>query len=213
MYLPAHFEEKRAEVLHALVRDEPLGLLVTHGDAGLQANSVPFLLDAEAGPHGTLRAHVARANPLWRDGAGREALVVFQGPQAYVSPGWYPAKAEHGKVVPTWNYVMVQARGTLRAIDDPRWLHALVSRLTATHEATQSKPWAVGDAPPDYIETMLRAIVGIEIELTALTGKWKVSQNRSAADRAGVAAALATGGEKTAALAQQVLQPGASPQR
>ena len=131
MYLPNHFDEQRPEVLQRLIHDAPLGLLVTHGSAGLQANSVPFLLDADAGPHGTLRAHVARANPLWREGAGREALVVFQGPQAYVSPGWYPSKAEHGKVVPTWNYVMVQARGTLRAIDDAAWLRGLVTRLTA----------------------------------------------------------------------------------
>jgi transcriptional regulator len=210
MYLPAHFEEKRPDVLHALLRVEPLGLLVTHGDAGLQANSVPFLFDAQAGPHGTLRAHVARANPVWRDAAGRDALVVFQGPQAYVSPGWYPSKAEHGKVVPTWNYVMVQARGTLRAIEDAAWLHALVSRLTATHEATQARPWAVDDAPPDYVQTMLRAIIGIEIELTGLTGKWKVSQNRSAADRAGTAAGLATRpGEAAQRMAREVRAPGA----
>ncbi len=204
MYLPAHFEEKRPEVLHELVRTHPLGLLVTLTDAGLQANSVPFFLDTDpAGGPGILRAHVARANPLWREArADVEALVVFQGPQAYVSPGWYPSKAEHGKVVPTWNYVMVQARGTLRAIDDAAWVHALVSRLTTHHEAAQAKPWAVTDAPAPYIDTMTRAIVGIEIVLTALTGKWKVSQNRSAADRAGVAGGLAaTGDAASAALA------------
>jgi transcriptional regulator len=211
MYLPNHFDEQRPEVLQRLIHDAPLGLLVTHGSAGLQANSVPFLLDADAGPHGTLRAHVARANPLWREGAGREALVVFQGPQAYVSPGWYPSKAEHGKVVPTWNYVMVQARGTLRAIDDAAWLRGLVTRLTAKHEAAQVRPWAVTDAPPDFVDSMLRAIVGIEIELTALTGKWKVSQNRSAADRAGTAAGLdASGGADALAMARQVRTPGAA---
>jgi transcriptional regulator len=210
MYLPTHFDEKRPEVLQRLVHDEPLGLLVTHGGSGLQANSVPFLLDAGAGPHGTLRAHVARANPVWRDADGGEALVVFQGPQAYVSPGWYPSKAEHGKAVPTWNYVMVQARGTLRAIDDAAWLHAFVTRLTTKHEAAQAQPWAVTDAPPDFVDSMLRAIVGIEIELTALAGKWKVSQNRPAADRAGTAAGLdALGGEGHLAMARQVRTPGA----
>jgi transcriptional regulator len=189
MYLPPHFEEKRPDVLHALLRTHPLGLLVTHGEAGLQANSVPFVLDANpAGGPGILRAHVARANPHWR-GTG-EALVVFQGPQAYISPSFYPSKAEHGKVVPTWNYIMVQARGTLRAIEDAAWLHAFVTRLTDRHEVARAQPWAVSDAPADYIATMLCAIVGIEIVLTSLTGKWKVSQNRSAADREGVARGL-----------------------
>lgn len=209
MYLPAHFEEARVELLHRLVRTHPLGLLVTLGPGGLQANSVPFLIDPEPGPFGTLRAHVARANPVWREAADSEALVVFQGPQAYVSPGWYPSKAEHGKVVPTWNYVMVQARGRLRAIEDAAWLHTLVGRLTTTHEANQAKPWAVTDAPPAYIDTMLRAIVGIEVELTALTGKWKVSQNRSAADRAGTVAGLAAvAGDDAAAMAREVRTPG-----
>ena len=197
MYLPKHFEETRPEPLHELIRTQPLGLLVTLNDAGLQANNVPFVLDPDpAGGPGILRAHVARANPVWRDTRGDvEALVVFQGPQAYISPGWYPSKTEHGKVVPTWNYIMVQARGTLRAIDDPAWVHAFVARLTTRHEATQSKPWAITDAPPEYIDTMTRAIVGIELTLTALTGKWKVSQNRSAADRAGVADGLRAAGQ------------------
>ena len=197
MYLPAHFEERRPEVLHELVRTHPLGLLVTLTDSGLKANSVPFFLDSDpTGGPGVLRAHVARANPLWREArADVEALVVFQGPQAYVSPGWYPSKAEHGKVVPTWNYVMVQARGTLRAIDDARWVHAFVTRLTDYHEAALPKPWAVTDAPADFVDTMTRAIVGIEITLSALTGKWKVSQNRSVADRAGVASGLRAAGQ------------------
>ena len=196
MYLPKHFEESRAEVLHELIRTHPLGLLVTLTDAGLQANPVPFMLDADpAGGPGILRAHVARANRLWRETRSDvEALVVFQGPQAYVSPSWYPSKAEHGKVVPTWNYVMVQARGTLRAVDDPAWVRAFVTRLTTRHEAVQAKPWAVADAPPDYIDATARAIVGLEITLSALVGKWKVSQNRSAADRAGVASGLRAAG-------------------
>jgi transcriptional regulator len=193
MYLPAHFEEKRPEVLHTLLRTHPLGLLITHDDAGaLQANTVPFVLDADpAGGPGILRAHVARANPLWRmAGGATESLVVFQGAQAYISPSNYPSKTEHGKVVPTWNYVMVQARGRLRAIDDAAWLHAFVTRLTDRHESTRAQPWAVSDAPAAFVDTMVGAIVGIELVLTALTGKWKVSQNRSAADRAGVVQGL-----------------------
>ncbi len=197
MYLPAYFEEKRPEVLNELLRTHPLGLLITADATGaLSANSVPFMLEADpAGGPGILRAHVARANPLWREARGdAESLVVFQGPQAYVSPGFYPSKAEHGKVVPTWNYVMAQGRGRLRAVEEAPWLHALVTRLTDRHEAARAQPWAVSDAPDDYIATMLRAIVGIEIVLTSWVGKWKVSQNRSAADRDGVARGLADAG-------------------
>ncbi|HEX6703245.1 MAG TPA: FMN-binding negative transcriptional regulator [Albitalea sp.] len=208
MYLPAHFDERRPEVLHALVRSHPLGLMVTqdaHGE--LAANTVPFLLDPERGPHGTLRAHVARANPVWRDARTDSAsLVVFQGPQAYVSPNWYAAKAESGKVVPTWNYVMVQARGRVRFVDDAAWLRTLVGELTDRHEAGHPAPWKVDDAPADYVATMLRAIVGIEIPLDSLVGKWKVSQNRSADDRAGVVAGLASDGAQ--AMARQVARPG-----
>jgi len=196
MYLPSHFDEQRTDVLHKLVHDHPLGLLITLADtdagAGLQANPVPFFLDADpAGGPGILRAHVARANPVWRAArADVETLVVFQGAQAYISPSWYAAKAEHGKVVPTWNYVTVQARGTLRAVDDAQWLRAFVGRLTQHHEATQARPWAITDAPPEYIDSMLRAIVGIEIVLSSLVGKWKVSQNRPVADRTGVVRGL-----------------------
>lgn len=197
MYLPAHFEETRPEILHELLRAHPLGLLVTQDAAGeMAANTVPFVLDADpAGGPGILRAHVARANPLWRTArSDLDSLVVFQGEQAYISPSFYASKAEHGKVVPTWNYVMVQARGRLRAVDDADWLRAFVTRLTDRFEAPRAQPWAVSDAPADYIATMLRAIVGIEIVLTSLTGKWKVGQNRSAADRAGVAQGLADAG-------------------
>jgi transcriptional regulator len=198
MYLPAHFEEGRTEVLHALIARHPLGTLVTqHRDGALRADPVPFLIEPGPTERGTLRGHVARTNPLWRESRGEvEALVVFQGAQSYISPAWYPAKAEHGKVVPTWNYVVVQARGALRAIDDAAWVRALVTRLTERHEASRDEPWHVADAPPDYIDSMLRAIVGIEIELSSLVGKWKVSQNRSAADREGVAAALAALGTR-----------------
>jgi len=199
MYLPRHFEETRPPVLHALLRQHPLGLLITTGaDGAPEANPIPFLLDAEHGPFGTLVGHVARANPVWQGPAaapgGPPVLVVFQGPDGYVSPNGYPSKAEHGKVVPTWNYAVVLARGPLRVLDDAAAAHALVSRLTDHHEAAQARPWAVGDAPDDYIASMLRAIVCIEIPLTALVGKYKLSQNRSAADRDGVIANLRAGG-------------------
>lgn len=192
MYLPSHFEETRSEALHALVRDHPLGTLITQDRRGaLQADAIPFVLDASAGGPGVLSGHVARANPLWRETRDDvDALVVFHGAQGYVSPGWYPSKAVHGKAVPTWNYIVVQARGRLRAIDDREWLRAFVTRLTERHEARQAKPWHVSDAPADYLEKMLGAIVGIEIALTSLVGKWKTSQNRDAADRAGVVAGL-----------------------
>jgi transcriptional regulator len=209
MYLPTHFSESRPAVLRAFVRDHPLGLLVTqNGNGGVDANSVPFVLDADGDEPGVLRAHVARANPVWKTArTDVDALVVFQGPHGYVSPAWYPSKAEHGKVVPTWNYVMVQARGRLRAIDDRDWLRKFVSRLTARHEAPRDAPWAVTDAPADFIETMLGAIVGIEIPLSSLVGKWKVSQNRSAADRDGVVDGLVRE-HGDALLAEQVRAPG-----
>ena len=210
MYLPAHFAESRPEVLATLVRSHPFGLLVTQsGDGGVDANSIPFVLDpGSPGTLGVLRGHVGRANPLWQTARGDvDSLVVFQGPQGYVSPAWYPSKAEHGKVVPTWNYVMVQARGKLRAIDDADWLRGFVTRLTERHEGGRDAPWAVSDAPADYVATMLRAIVGIEITLTSLTGKWKVSQNRPAADRAGVVAGL-TREDGDPALAREVESPG-----
>ena len=203
MYQPTHFAETRTETLHALIGAHPLATLVTQDSAGmLQADPIPLLIDAGPTPLGTLRGHVARANPLWRETRGDvDALAVFHGAQSYVSPGWYPGKAEHGKVVPTWNYVVVQARGRLRAIDDANWLRALVTRLTDRFEATMRQPWHVADAPADYIEQMLRAIVGIEIEVTSLVGKWKVSQNRSAADRAGVVAGLSALDDDAAAAA------------
>ena len=216
MYLPTHFEEKRPEVLAELVRAHPLGLLITQDAGGeLAANSVPFVLDADpAGGPGILRAHVARANPLWRAArTDRDSLVAFQGPQAYISPSFYASKAEHGKVVPTWNYIMVQARGAARFIEDRDWLHAFVTRLTDAHEGGRAAratgyaaaPWAVSDAPADYVESMLRAIVGVEIVLSSIVGKWKVSQNRSAADRAGVARGLGeVTGDDAAAMAREV---------
>lgn len=204
MYLPKHFEETRVDVLHGLIRAHPLGALVTAGAGGLEADHVPFEIDPDPAPFGTLRAHVARANPVWRDGAG-DALVIFQGPESYVTPSWYPTKRESGKVVPTWNYVAVHAYGRLRAIDDPAWLRAFVTRLTDRHEARRAAPWKVSDAPGDYVDQLLAAIVGIELPVARLLGKWKVSQNRPAADRAGVVAGLeGDGGDAARAMAAAV---------
>jgi transcriptional regulator len=204
MYLPAHFAAPDTEAMHALMRTHPLALLILHSageaSAATTADLIPLHFEPTQGPHGLLRGHVARANPLWRR-AGAPVLAVFQGPQAYVSPGWYPSKADHGKVVPTWNYSMVQARGALRVIEDAPWLRTLVSGLTQWHEQKQPRPWAVDDAPEDYVQQMLRAIVGIEIPIDSLQGKFKLSQNRSAADRDGVIAGLSAlpEGQATAA--------------
>jgi transcriptional regulator len=187
MYLPAHFEQTDHAALHALVRAHPLATLVVVTDDGPTADRIPLRLADDAR---TLQGHVARANPLWQHADGATVLAVFDGPAAYVSPSWYPSKRAHGKVVPTWNYTTVQARGRLRAVHDAAWVHTLVSRLTDQQEAPRVAPWGVDDAPPDYVQQMLRAIVGIEIAIESLRGKWKVSQNRDAADRAGVAAGL-----------------------
>jgi transcriptional regulator len=207
MYAPAQFEESDPAVLRALVAAHPLGAWVTLCAGEIVVDHVPFLLEPRGGEHGTLVGHVARANPVWRGlaTATTASVIVFQGPQAYITPSWYASKREHGKVVPTWNYAVVHAHGMPRAIEDAAWLHALVSRLTATHEAPRTAPWQVDDAPRDYVDGMLRAIVGIEIPLTRLVGKWKVSQNRGAADRAGVASGLATqAGTDAAAMAALV---------
>jgi transcriptional regulator len=209
MYLPKHFEQHDREPLIALMRERPLATLITITPDGPSADLIPLEFHADEGEHGTLRGHVARANPLWHR-AGTVALAVFTGPEAYISPGWYASKKEHGKVVPTWNYTMVQAQGVLCAVDDAPWLHALVNRLTDHHEATQAAPWHVGDAPDDYVRQMLRAIVGIEIPLASLAGKWKVSQNRSAADREGAAQGLAALHAEMSALVQLAKPPGAA---
>jgi transcriptional regulator len=202
MYLPKHFEETRVEVLHELIHAHPLGALVTLMPDGLDANHIPFEVDPDPAPLGTLRGHVARANPVWRDASRDvEAMVIFQGPGTYISPAWYPTKKETAKVVPTWNYVVVHAHGPLRVIDDREWLRAFVEKLTNRHEAGRRDPWKVTDAPADYIDTQLGAIIGIEVPLTRLIGKWKVSQNRPAADREGAAEGLRQEGHDEAAAA------------
>jgi transcriptional regulator len=191
MYIPAHFAETRLDVLHELIRRHPLGTLIASTESGLEANHIPFLLSEATSPNGVLRCHVARANSIWKSlSEAQEALVVFQGEEAYVSPSLYEAKAKDGKVVPTWNYLAVHAYGTPRIVTDPTWLHGLVSDLSDRHEAAREAPWRVNDAPSDYIAKMLGAIVGIEIPITRLLGKWKASQNRASIDRVRVAADL-----------------------
>lgn len=184
MYLPAQFKESRVSVIHDLICAHPLGTLVTVDSSGLNGNHMPFEIIPDPAPFGTLRAHVARANPVWRDYSKEvEALVIFQGAQGYVTPSWYQTKTETGKVVPTWNYLVVHGYGPLQVVDDAAWLRAFVTRLTDRFEAERADPWKVTDAPDDYVEKMLTAIVGIEIPVTRLLGKWKASQNRTPADR------------------------------
>ena len=178
MYLPSHFEETRPEVLHALLRSHPLATLVTQTAQGLEANHIPLYVRLLADGSASLVGHVARANPIWRETDWSvPVLAVFQGPQHYISPGWYATKQEHGKVVPTWNYAVVHARGTLQVRDDAAWILQQMKELTAQQESAMSHPWRVEDAPADYTERLLAAVVGIEIPMVTLTGKWKVSQN------------------------------------
>ena len=202
MYTPKSYREERLDVLHALMAAHPLGALVRMGEDGLCADHLPFEIAPPTpdAPFGTLRAHVARANPLWRtDGA--DTLVIFQGPHAYITPAWYAEKQRSGKEVPTFNYAVVHAHGPLRAIDDAAWLLGLVERLTARHEADQAAPWRVSDAPADYIDKLLKAIVGIEIPLTRITGKWKLGQNRTQEDQATMARELTAAAQPGAAQA------------
>ncbi|WP_313083490.1 FMN-binding negative transcriptional regulator [Pulveribacter sp.] len=209
MYTPAHFAEERPEALHQLICDHPLGLLCRQGPQGLDADHLPFLLDAERGPHGTLVAHVARANALWREvpaGGAVDALVVFRGQHGYISPNWYPSKHETHRAVPTWNYEAVHVHGRLTVHDDERHVRGVVARLTRRHEATEPRPWKMGDAPADYLNEMLRAIVGIELAITRIEGKRKLSQNRTAPDRDGAVAALRERGHS--ALAQAMHDAG-----
>jgi transcriptional regulator len=191
MYQPPHFREERTEVQHALMRAHPLALLVTFGEGGLTANPVPLILHPERGEKGVLRGHLARANPQWRSfDPSVECLAVFQGVDAYITPSWYATKRETGKVVPTWNYAVVQAYGRLTVIEDAGWLGEQVRSLTDRHEAARPAPWAVADAPENFVRAQLKGIVGIEIAIDRIEAKWKVSQNRNEADRAGVTEGL-----------------------
>ncbi len=197
MYIPKHFGEQRPEVLRALMAEFPLAALVTAGPDGIvEANHIPLLWEPDPAPMGTLRGHMARGNGHWK-GWGPEgvpALAIFQGPQAYVSPNWYPTKHEHGRAVPTWNYAVVHAHGVVRVDEDPVRLRAFLDRLTAAHEAGEPVQWKPSDAPTDYIGGLVRAIVGIELRITKLGGKWKVSQNQPEVNRVGAAEALEAAG-------------------
>jgi transcriptional regulator len=216
MYLPQHFAETDLAVLHALIRAHPLATWATFDGAEIAVNHVPFMLDATRGEHGVLLGHVARANDVWRRASATvPSVLVFQGADSYVSPSWYPSKHAHGKAVPTWNYAVVHAHGTPRAIEDKQWLLAFLNRLTDTHEAAQAVPWKVADAPADYIDRTLENIVGIEIPIAKLIGKWKVSQNRPEPDKLGVVAGLLAKGtpqsSDMAALVERHVQPRAKP--
>lgn len=192
MYIPALFAETRPPALHALMRERAFATLVTLSDDTANANHLPLLLtDVESTPFGVLQGHLARANPAWLDlQSGRETLAIFHGPQCYITPSWYPTKAATGKVVPTWNYVVVHAYGIPRVIEDAAWLRAHLTELTRRHEANRPDPWAFADAPPEYLDHLLRGVVGIEITITRLLGKSKLSQNQPAENRAGVLAGL-----------------------
>lgn len=209
MYVPAHFAETRPEELARIIREYPLGVLITHDAQGLDANHLPFEFDPNAGTHGVLTAHVARANPVWqRCASGNSAMVVFRGAEGYVSPNWYPSKHEAHRQVPTWNYEVVHAHGLLTVRDDARFVRAMVGRLTRRHEAAEPRPWKMSDSAPEFIDELLRHIVGIEVTLTSLVGKRKLSQNKDARDHAGVVQALRARGND--ALAQAMGAPGSN---
>lgn len=192
MYLPSAFKEDDLAIIHQQIESTRLAVLVTHGALGLLANHVPLLLNPDQGPNGTLHGHLAKANPQWKElESGAEALLIFTGPDAYVSPSFYPSKAEHGQVVPTWNFLAIHAYGTPEVFHDASRLLDLVSALTDKHEAGRATPWAVEDAPKAYIDKMLSAIVGFVVPITRLEGKRKLNQNRNAADIAGVRDGLA----------------------
>jgi len=187
MYCPKEFVEDRVSVLHGLIQNHALGAWTCWADSQLVVNHIPFILDASQGEYGTLSGHVARANPIWKLITDQSpSVVVFQGADAYITPNWYPSKQEHGKVVPTWNYAVVHAHGQPNVIDDADWLLAHVASLSDQHEAGNDTPWKVSDAPEGYTKSLSRGIVGIEIPIRRLEGRWKVSQNKNDADKAGV---------------------------
>lgn len=213
MYLPQQFEETRLSVLHDLIRSHPFGTLVIFTGAELWGNHIPFLIQSDEGDKGKLCGHVSRANPVWQEFGGTiEALTIFQGPESYITPSWYPSKHADGRVVPTWNYAVVHAYGKPRAIEDSGWLLDHVTQQTAVHETGQALPWKVSDAPKDYTERMLERIVGVEIPISRIEGKWKVSQNRKRPDRLGVAAGLESKAtDRSLAMAELVLQRAETP--
>ena len=200
MYLPKAFEETRTEVLHDLIRERSFGALVVPTDGGLSVEHLPFLVDGAANPLGVLRGHVARANPVWRAKLqDTDAVAIFQGPQRYITPSWYATKQETGKVVPTWNYVVVHAYGSLRFIEDREWLRDHVTHLSDRHEAGRETPWKVTDAPEEFVSNLLGSIVGVEMTIVRLAGKWKLGQNRPERDRHGMIDGLLQENDESAA--------------
>ena len=208
MYVPSHFKEDNIEKLHQYIRDYNFGLLIVADDKGIEANHVPFVLTVENNdPFGRLHCHLARNNPAWqRLAAGARVLVVFQGPNAYISPSWYKTKADTGLVVPTWNYLAIHAEGKAQVIEDPVWLQHHLHQLTDQHEANNPDPWSVDDAPQDFTNRLMQAIVGIEINIETLTGKLKASQNQPAQNRKGVKAGLKTEEGKTRTFMSEFVQ-------
>jgi transcriptional regulator len=212
MYVPGHFQETRIDVLQALIDRNPLGTLVAVTGEGLTANHIPMRAQLQDGGRGWLRGHIARGNSLWRELKDESAvLAIFTGADHYISPTWYPSKQEHGKAVPTWNYATVHLQGTIRFIDDAAWLRDFVTSLTEVHEGGRANRWHVSDAPPDYLEAMLRAIVGFEIGIVRTIGKFKGSQNRSIEDRAGARAGLVREGRTPADVVELVPESAAPP--
>jgi transcriptional regulator len=211
VYVPSHFKETDVSRLHALIADFPLATLVTSGQDGIAANHIPLILDLSAGEHGTLIGHVARNNDLWRDGRhDGESLAVFQSADAYISPNWYAAKQETHEVVPTWNYAVVHVYGSIVVHDDEKWVRGAVGRLTKKMEALQSDPWKMADAPASYLAGMLANIVGIEMPISRISGKWKVSQNRPLADRSGAVEGLRLADDPGAEAMARLIESGGS---
>jgi transcriptional regulator len=209
MYQPSHFREDRVDIQHGLIRAHPLGLLITAGPGGLMANPIPFLVDGHGSDKGTLRAHLARANDQISElEAVDECLVVFQGPHEYVTPSWYATKRETGKVVPTWNYATVHVWGRPRVIPETTWIRQQIDDLTHSREHVRPQPWKVTDAPEPYVASQIKGIIGLEIPIARIEGKWKVSQNRPEADRAGVIAGLREAGERGEPMASLVAERG-----
>jgi len=206
MYRPDHFRVDDIAEMHALMRARPLAALVSAGASGLYATHLPTVLKAE-GEFGAIECHLARANPHWKDlAAGGEALMIFQGPEAYITPNWYASKAENGKVVPTWNYAAVHAYGRPQVMQDKDWLRRHVGDLTTQQEAREPQPWAVSDAPESFIDVMLRGIVGFRFDIARLEGKWKMSQNREMRDRVATAAGLEQRGQNEDAQVAEVIR-------
>lgn len=212
MYVPRLLEETNIAVLHGLIRTRPLGMWVTQAGTELVGNHIPFLLDADRGPHGTLVGHVARANPVWESFSTTVAsLIVFRGADSYITPSWYPSKQVHGRAVPTWNYAVVHVTGMPRAIHDRDWMLQLVTRLTDTQEASRAAPWKVSDAPVEHIDRLLKNIVGIEIPIDRIVGKWKANQTSQYGDKLGVIEGLTERGDATALEMADLVRSHATP--